>query len=69
MNRIALCLIAISLLTICQCNSKSFPFVQRDYGTRICGPVCMMFCEYGNVLDKNGCPICKCKKKPKDMSK
>ena len=25
-----------------------------------CGPVCMIYCEYGNVLDKNGCPTCEC---------
>ena len=26
----------------------------------ICGPVCEIFCEYGNVLDANGCPTCAC---------
>eukprot|EP01097_Dermamoeba_algensis_P001600 TRINITY_DN159_c0_g1_i7.p1 TRINITY_DN159_c0_g1~~TRINITY_DN159_c0_g1_i7.p1 ORF type:complete len:556 (+),score=136.46 TRINITY_DN159_c0_g1_i7:38-1705(+) len=29
-----------------------------------CGPVCMMFCPFGNELDANGCPICKCKEAP-----
>ncbi|XP_076080973.1 uncharacterized protein LOC143051872 isoform X1 [Mytilus galloprovincialis] len=27
----------------------------------ICGPVCLIFCPFGNVLDENNCPICKCK--------
>ncbi|XP_052069153.1 kielin/chordin-like protein isoform X2 [Mytilus californianus] len=26
-----------------------------------CPPVCAIFCPYGNVLDKNNCPICECK--------
>ena len=25
-----------------------------------CGPVCAIFCEFGNVLDEQGCPTCKC---------
>ncbi|XP_065644974.1 antistasin-like isoform X1 [Hydra vulgaris] len=29
-----------------------------------CGPVCKIFCPYGNVLDKNGCPTCRCKTQP-----
>ena len=28
-----------------------------------CSPImCLMFCEYGFVNDKNGCKICKCNK-------
>lgn len=23
--------------------------------------MCMMYCEHGNVLDSNGCPLCLCK--------
>jgi len=30
-----------------------------------CGPVCMIFCEHGNVMDEAGCPTCQCKPKPK----
>ncbi|XP_060076163.1 antistasin-like [Ylistrum balloti] len=34
------------------------------YGANIdavlCGPMCMMYCPYGNVLNDNGCPLCKC---------
>lgn len=29
-----------------------------------CGPVCAIACRYGNVLDKNGCPTCECRKSP-----
>lgn len=25
-----------------------------------CGPVCFIYCEYGNVLDEKGCPTCEC---------
>ncbi|XP_064620495.1 uncharacterized protein LOC135483470 isoform X2 [Lineus longissimus] len=27
----------------------------------LCGPVCMIWCPYGNVLNSNGCPTCQCK--------
>ena len=29
-----------------------------------CGPVCLIFCLYGNVLDANGCPTCACNPAP-----
>ncbi|XP_065644957.1 antistasin-like [Hydra vulgaris] len=29
-----------------------------------CGPVCEIFCKYGNVLDVNGCPTCRCNDPP-----
>ena len=29
-----------------------------------CGPVCLMYCTYGNVLDENGCEICACNSPP-----
>ncbi|CAG2232294.1 unnamed protein product [Mytilus edulis] len=29
-----------------------------------CGPVCKIFCENGNVMDKRGCPTCKCRSSP-----
>ena len=31
-----------------------------------CGPVCLIFCENGNVLDANGCPTCTCNPPPTD---
>src|SRR5262249_25897388 len=31
------------------------------------GPVCTIFCQYGNVLDANGCPTCKCNPPPTDL--
>lgn len=30
----------------------------------VCGPVCDIYCEYGNVLDAQGCPTCQCNKAP-----
>jgi PrcB C-terminal/Antistasin family len=30
----------------------------------MCGPVCDIFCAYGNVLDANGCPTCRCNTAP-----
>ncbi len=32
----------------------------------VCGPVCDIYCDYGNVLDANGCPTCKCNPPPAD---
>jgi hypothetical protein len=29
-----------------------------------CGPVCQIFCQYGNVLDADGCQTCKCNPPP-----
>lgn len=29
-----------------------------------CGPVCDIFCQYGNVKDANGCPTCRCNPAP-----
>ena len=33
-------------------------------GKVVCGPVCLAYCPYGNVLDENGCEICGCKPPP-----
>jgi len=32
----------------------------------VCGPVCDIYCQYGNVLDANGCPTCGCNPPPAD---
>merc|ERR1719329_380330 len=26
-----------------------------------CPPVCFIYCEFGNVMDDDGCPTCSCK--------
>ncbi len=46
-----LCLIASLAL------SKSIPAPE-------CGPVCAIYCAYGNVLDDKGCPACQCRQSP-----
>jgi Antistasin family len=30
----------------------------------VCGPICDIYCAYGNVLDVNGCPTCACNPPP-----
>jgi hypothetical protein len=30
----------------------------------VCGPVCAIYCQNGNVLDSSGCPTCQCKTTP-----
>jgi hypothetical protein len=39
---------------------------KKDGGTDafVCGPVCAIFCEFGNVLDDHGCPTCRCNPPP-----
>ena len=34
----------------------------------MCGPVCDIFCEFGNVKDASGCPTCKCNPPPQPTS-
>jgi hypothetical protein len=33
-------------------------------GNVVCGPVCAIYCQYGNALDANGCPTCTCNPPP-----
>ena len=33
-------------------------------GGAACGPVCEIFCAYGNVVDEHGCPTCACNPGP-----
>jgi hypothetical protein len=33
-------------------------------GNVVCGPVCLIYCAYGNVVDENGCETCGCKPPP-----
>ena len=34
----------------------------------MCGPVCDIYCAFGNVLDAQGCPTCKCNPAPTPTS-
>jgi hypothetical protein len=36
------------------------------YSAPACPPVCAIWCEYGNVLDENGCATCECNPPPND---
>ncbi|XP_071942697.1 uncharacterized protein [Antedon mediterranea] len=50
----------------CVCTQE---FYTRDGELAICEPttcppVCDIYCEFGNVLDENGCPTCVCEPKP-----
>ncbi|CAC5397521.1 unnamed protein product [Mytilus coruscus] len=51
----------------CQGNANNFKLLTEcrdkciDKETPKCPPLCEIFCPFGNVLDKNNCPICKCK--------
>jgi hypothetical protein len=33
-------------------------------GGPMCGPVCDIYCQYGNAVDDNGCQLCKCNPPP-----
>jgi len=48
---IFLCVCAVSVLSASVAVDK-------------CGPVCAIYCYYGNVLDDKGCPTCQCKTSP-----
>lgn len=39
---------------VCTCAPRPHP-------VKICPPVCAIYCPHGNILDKNGCPTCRCK--------
>jgi len=48
------------------CLVQGTPFCKEymDDEEPVCGPVCDIFCEHGNVMDEKGCPTCKCKEAP-----
>jgi len=49
------------------CNLTCLRKTDPRTGTQLCeccGPVCLIFCEHGNVLDAFGCPTCTCKPAP-----
>ena len=33
----------------------------------VCGPVCAIYCEFGNVLGPDGCPTCACNPAPQPV--
>ncbi|XP_071139156.1 antistasin-like [Mytilus edulis] len=52
-------LLAVAVIAI-QARSPPNP----NYGKCSNKPLCMMYCEYGNRVDQDGCAICKCKQPP-----
>jgi hypothetical protein len=38
--------------------------ISKSIAPSACGPVCAIYCQFGNVRDANGCPTCSCKKSP-----
>ncbi|CAG2256573.1 unnamed protein product [Mytilus edulis] len=52
-------LLAVAVIAI-QARSPPNP----NYGKCSNKPLCMMYCEYGNHVDQDGCAICKCKQPP-----
>lgn len=46
------------------CDCRPDPVrVSRSSSPNKCPPVCYMYCQFGNRLDENGCPLCACKSK------
>jgi hypothetical protein len=45
-------------------GSGGQPDAGKADGPQMCGPVCAIFCQWGNVLDDRGCPTCKCNPPP-----
>jgi hypothetical protein len=54
MHRLSIFIICLSVLL----------FISKSVSGTKCGPVCEIYCEYGNILDANGCPTCKCRLTP-----
>ncbi len=38
--------------------------ISKSIASVSCGPVCDIYCQYGYVIDANGCPTCRCKSSP-----
>jgi hypothetical protein len=38
--------------------------IAKSIPSSTCGPICMIYCPYGNVLDSTECPTCSCKQTP-----
>ncbi len=45
-------------------GSNNKKIIPGTGGGTMCGPVCDIFCEFGNVADDNGCPTCSCNPGP-----
>ncbi|CAF1266414.1 unnamed protein product [Rotaria sp. Silwood1] len=54
---------AFIVIGLCLClmpiGSEARPY-KRSIHTR-CPPTCSMYCPCGHLLDKNSCPICRCR--------
>lgn len=53
------------LILLVLCSTFSLTFGKALSPVK-CGPVCDIYCPFGNVFDDKGCPTCRCKKSPCD---
>ncbi|XP_046350447.1 antistasin-like isoform X5 [Haliotis rufescens] len=42
-------------------GAANVPAVSLPHPRPVCGPVCAIFCECGNIPDERGCPTCRCR--------
>src|SRR5262245_54395806 len=50
-------------------NTGTGGFMQGGAGGAVqCGPICDIYCPYGNVVDSRGCATCKCNPVPVDCN-
>ncbi|CAF3770770.1 unnamed protein product [Rotaria socialis] len=40
-------------------GTEALPYSRNGFGR--CPPACSVYCPCGNVVDGNGCPICRCR--------
>jgi hypothetical protein len=51
----------LTIFVVCLVASLA---IAKSIPSPTCGPMCTIYCPYGNVLDSTGCPTCTCKETP-----
>ncbi len=54
-------MLRLTILFVCV---LTLVIISKSTAQTTCDPVCAIYCLYGNVIDANGCPTCKCKTSP-----